>query len=829
MRMTETLQQYLADWRTAARRDSDCGWNDACSQVASHVLRHVDDRSDHQSSDRASSDRALELDPPQRIGDLGTLGAYAIETVLGRGGMATVFRAVDLALGRTVAIKMLQPGLMPLQARERIVQEARVVARIKHDHVVAIHAVADPPDGLPYLVMEYLDGPTLAQWIHDNGCPAPREAARLIAEVADGLCAAHRAGVIHRDIKPSNIMLDQDTGRAKLTDFGLARHDALANGLNEQGMLAGTPLYMSPEQARGTEQLDVRTDVYSLGITLRELLTGQAPFQGTTQQVLRQVRHDEPTSPRRLSDAIPGDLEAICLTATAKQAARRYPTAREFADDLRRWLAGEPVRARPAGPAERAWRWCRRKPVFAAMCAALFLSISFGAAGVIWQWRRAEAGWKQARHQEQRATAGHLKAHQAVDRFYTQFSENELVVKAPGLEGVRRQLLEQAQQYYEEFMSESSDDADLARERVRAAGRVARIIAAQGTMPETAAAFRRWVRLAREFAAAHHDDEGPLRDLGIALTLGAYLDRDCDGPEQALVSLAEARRIWETLVAQHPDETWLAARLATNDMLRGGWQIDAGMTGEGRKLMSSGCLAWERLVARDSDNSDYQDSLAAARVNLAQRLLDVDPRQSLGLFVAASAAYRHRIDTNAAPNGAAPVGVHMEETNLALSRLGEALAMSALGQNESALAMFQELCESIDRYRREHPDVIFGKRALAETLVGMGELQLKTGCASQAQASFAQAREFAAALVESDPARHMERTFFAQILDGQGRTEMAFGNNEAAGEFWNRAVAEQQLAVEQAPWLPAYQTDLAKYRSALERIRLGDAALAGQQ
>jgi hypothetical protein len=170
----------------------------------------------------------------------------------------------------------------------------------------------------------------------------------------------------------------------------------------------------------------------------------------------------------------------------------------------------------------------------------------------------------------------------------------------------------------------------------------------------------------------------------------------------------------------------------------------------------------------------------------------------------------------------------MEDTNLALSRLGEALALSALGRTESANTLFQELRRSLERYRREHPDVIFGKRALAETLVGLGELQLKTACASQARASFAEAHELAAALVESDSLRHMERTFFAQILYGQGGAEAALGKLAAAKDFWERAVIEQQLSVAQAPWLPAYQADLAKYRSALERVRSDDTVGAGQ-
>ena len=173
-----------------------------------------------------------------------------------------------------------------------------------------------------------------------------RVAADLIAQVADGLSAAHAAGLVHRDIKPDNIMIDMAPNRAKLMDFGLARDETAGENLTRDDVVAGTPTHMSPEQARGNEPLDGRTDLYSLGVTLYEALTGEVPFHGTPQMVLQQVRDDEPRPPRRLNDQVPRDLETICLKAMAKEPSRRYATAVEFAADLRRWQKGEPIRAR---------------------------------------------------------------------------------------------------------------------------------------------------------------------------------------------------------------------------------------------------------------------------------------------------------------------------------------------------------------------------------------------------------------------------------------------------------------------------------------------------
>ena len=198
---------------------------------------------------RGAIDEVFPLLRP-RIGpeELGRLGPYRVDEVLGRGGMGIVLRAFDEALDRVVALKVLRPGLATARARAGFVREARSAAKVVHDNVVQIHAVANPADGSPFLVMEYLDGPTLAEVIRRRGRLLPREVALMAAEVADGLAAAHAAGLVHRDIKPANILSDPVTGRYKIADFGLARAVNPTSVETSDGLLTGTPAYMSPEQ-----------------------------------------------------------------------------------------------------------------------------------------------------------------------------------------------------------------------------------------------------------------------------------------------------------------------------------------------------------------------------------------------------------------------------------------------------------------------------------------------------------------------------------------------------------------------------------------------------
>lgn len=295
--------------------------------------------------------------PPSAIGD------FDIADYIASGGTGALYRATDRRLGRSVALKVLHSSIAANEsARQRALREARALAAISHPNVVSVYSVGEDEHQRPYIAMELIDGETLAQHLEKRGAFLPNKAATLVEQSARGLAAAHSHGLIHRDIKSSNILMDQQSQSARVVDFGLVREDEQQTQLTREGVLAGTPAYMSPEQIVDPVSVDARTDVYSLGIVLYELLTGVVPFRGVVRMALQQVQFAEPQPPRELNDTIPADLQTICLKAIEKTPERRYQSAEELADDLQRFLQNKTILARPVSKAEKAKRWCQRNP-----------------------------------------------------------------------------------------------------------------------------------------------------------------------------------------------------------------------------------------------------------------------------------------------------------------------------------------------------------------------------------------------------------------------------------------------------------------------------------
>src|SRR5262245_3971071 len=313
--------------------------------------------------------------------NLGRFGDYELMEEIAHGGMGVVYRARQISLNRTVAVKMLLLGQFSSAASiERFQREATAAAALQHPNIVAIHEVG-AIDGQHFFSMDYVEGRSLAAVIREQPLPA-RTAATYCQGIAEAIAYAHDRGIIHRDLKPSNVLIDV-FDQVRITDFGLAKQLDGGSDLTMTGHVLGSPNYFAPELAAGRHrEAGPATDVYSIGAILYECLTGRPPFLAESlQETLLKIRDTDVPGPRLLNVRIPRELETICLKCLEKNPASRYASAHELADDLARFLNNEPIHARPVSRAERVWRWCRRKPALASFITAtalLLLAILIG-------------------------------------------------------------------------------------------------------------------------------------------------------------------------------------------------------------------------------------------------------------------------------------------------------------------------------------------------------------------------------------------------------------------------------------------------------------------
>ncbi len=366
----------------AAFLDAACGGDAALRAAVQELLDHDAADDDFLASPVArptgGSDAPTLPAPPGAFGPTPTVPGYEIVEEIGRGGMGVVYKARQLNLNRLVALKMLlpaAPGDLIRLARFR--SEAEVLDRLHHTNIVPIYDIGES-ETHHYFTMEYVPGPNLARFL-DRRPQDPAASAWLVETLARAVHATHQCGVVHRDLKPANILLAPSAaGRPTLaaceprvTDFGLALDAAAPRGLTQTGVAVGTPSYMAPEQARGDRKnVGPGTDIYSLGTILYEMLTGRPPFDAESPaETMRQVVCDDPVAPSRLRPGLPRDLVTVCMKCLEKSPRRRYASALDLAEDLRRFQAGEPIRARPAGFVERAYRWCVRRPLAASLLA----------------------------------------------------------------------------------------------------------------------------------------------------------------------------------------------------------------------------------------------------------------------------------------------------------------------------------------------------------------------------------------------------------------------------------------------------------------------------
>ena len=505
-----------------------------------------------------------------------TIPGFELNELLGRGGSGVAWRARDTRLDRTVAIKFLLNNEKDAKAEansERLSREAAAAANLLHPSIVQVHQIGEA-GGVPFLVMEYVEGGSLAEELRAGPMPAEKSV-ELVTSIADAVQHSHEKGIIHRDIKPGNILLSL-TGVPQVCDFGLARKLDADYSLHQTGDVVGTPAYMPPEQARG-EGADERSDVYSIGAVLYELLCGRSPFQAAHPwEILYQVTTIDPLPLRQLNSAIPIDLETICQKCLEKNSDRRYQTAADLAADLKRYAEGKPIHARPVSALGKFSKWCLRNKVVAGLSAASLLLLSTLAIGSTVAAVQLSESNRKILQEQQLASEAQEKAisdrtvaidtlYELIDQFYDQQVSESLSLDArenlavAAIEGLRR-------------ISAIEGDAASMRTAILAKQRIGEIQAQRGHSELAMTEFEEALKMARDHQAAAPDDFDRKTKLASMIN---YLVHHCNRVgevERARQLVMESSQILDEQILEQPNNKevlrrWVTTRSGEIDVL----------------------------------------------------------------------------------------------------------------------------------------------------------------------------------------------------------------------------------------------------------------------
>jgi serine/threonine protein kinase/Flp pilus assembly protein TadD len=814
----------------------------------------------------------------------GMLGDYRIIREVGRGGMGVVYEAQQISLRRKVALKVL-PFASMLEPRQlqRFQNEAQAAASLHHPHIVPVYAVGSER-GVHYYAMQFIDGQSLETVIRHlrqasqgpepdrmastspySGAAATeatpplaalsterstrcsayfRSVARLGHQAALAIQYAHERGIVHRDIKPANLLLDMQSN-LWITDFGLARCQGDSD-LTRTGDLLGTLRYMSPEQTQGIPGLiDPRSDVYGLGATLYELLTLRPAFAGNDrQQLLRQIASEDPCSLRRLNKSLPIELETIVLKTLAKRPDERYGSARELAEDLRRFLDDKPIRARRPGPVERSQRWARkhRTLVAAGLLMLLTLLTSSVTLEKLHSIREARDRQSQLR-----------KARDDVDVMYTQVAQ-EWLAQQPHLELTQRKFLLTALDRYKQFAQESADDPELKLEVARAEHRVADIEHKLGRTPVAQDAYLHALPSVRRLAAEQPTLPAPTEELARCLNDYGNFCRDTEQLLEAERAYQEALQIFARLAKDQPEECkrWDALAGCSSNL---GITLDAlGRPKEAEKSFQHSLTILAKLSADESQNAAYRHDLALSECNLATLLRNTGQlkeaekqyqkaingwskliasypghpiyRQSLasgfqscGTLLASLGRaqesedqYRKALAIREKLVGDFP-SIPVYQQSLAVSKTRLAYLLRNAGRAVEARKLCDQAQATLHELTTSYPQVAAFRFELAASSNSLGELLDGTGDSKAAETIFRSALAVTEELAARQPGVPEFAWLDSEVRKNLGQVLYEKGSVTEAGDLLRRALSIKMNLVQAYPEVPRYQTDLAWFLS----------------
>jgi eukaryotic-like serine/threonine-protein kinase len=791
-----------------------------------------------------------------------------------RGGLGEVFVAQDQELHREVAVKQIQlRHADETESRIRFVQEAEITGGLEHPGIVPVYGLGSYADGRPFYAMRFIRGDSLKDAIEEYHSAAAkkhdaadrnlelRALLRRFIDVCEAIDYAHSRGVLHRDLKPGNIMLGK-YGETLVVDWGLAkaldRPDLVTNvgeaklrpstasgsAATLMGSAVGTPQFMSPEQAGGRlDLLGPTSDVYSLGATLYCLLTGKVPFQDSDLGlVLRKVERAEFPRPSEICKEIPPALEAICLKAMAQYQTDRYQTPRALADDIEHWLADEPVPAyrEPAG--ERLARWSRRNRAWAQSIAAALFAVAVIAvvAAVLiarsWQEeaaarateaaarqaadaaRQTEAAARQAadvaRQKEaearQEAERGFREARDAVNDYFTVVSENKLL-DVPGLQPLRKELLESALHYYQQFLTEHADDPSLHADVALTWYRVGRIEAEINRNADAVAALNkaRVIQEATHMKSPSTEETAELADTDNALGDLAQRTAELDDAKRWFQQAANLR---QSLVASNPHDAKLERKLANSHENLAVVDAKLARLDAAKEEFAAADKERQQLVADHPDSTQYRRDLAQGRYNMATMFRDANQLAAARDWVQQATTDYEELGKRELKS----IEIHRE---WALSnRVAGDIELLA-GNLPAASTAYESALHVAEPLARANPLLLPLQDDVANIYVKIGNLQLRESKSDEALKQLERARGILEQLTGDDPGVSRYRVDLVSCLRTIGEIQRTTSRLADAEATWNSARAAQEQLVADSPENSTYQLTLGKLMDDLAVVR----------